>query len=112
MSKYKKFVSALYTLNIISQAFFTLLFPIGIAAVASYLLVRFAGAPTFIWAILLTVATFLGLFSMVKFVLSAMAALERLEKEGDRRKKENEEMKKKHEELLELTKRKSNSTDD
>ena len=112
MSKYKKFVSTLYTLNIISQAFFTLLFPIGIACALSFLLVKFAGAPTFIWAILLTVATFLGLFSMIKFVLSAMAALERLEKEGERRRKEDEKIKKKREELLKLAKREDISNDD
>ncbi len=78
---YRKLVNALYVLNIVFQGFYTLALPIGIGALASYLLVRFANAPGWIWAILLILGTFCGLFSMIKFLITAMNNLERLEKE-------------------------------
>jgi F0F1-type ATP synthase assembly protein I len=79
-------VSALYVLNIVFQGFYTLALPIGIGALASYLLVKFANAPGWIWAVLLTLGTFCGLFSMIKYLITAMNNLERLEKERDERK--------------------------
>ncbi len=82
---YRKLVDALYVLNIVFQGFYTLALPIGIGALASYLLVKFAGAPGWIWAVLLILGTFCGLFSMIKYLISAMNNLERLEKERDKR---------------------------
>ena len=82
---YKKLVDALYILNIVFQGFYTLALPIGIGALVSYLLVKFAHAPGWIWAILLVLGTFCGLFSMIKYLISAMNNLERLEKERDKR---------------------------
>lgn len=83
MSKgsYTKFVSAMYVLNIISQAFFTLAFPIGLMALLSWLLCKYAGAPGWIWAILIVLGALSGLYSMIKFILSAMNALDKLEAE-------------------------------
>lgn len=86
---YKRFVSALYALNIVFQGFYTLALPIGIGALASYLLVKFANAPGWIWAVLLILGAFCGLFSMIKYLISAMNNLERLEKERDERKTVN-----------------------
>lgn len=80
---YRKLVSSLYVLNIVSQAFFTLLFPIGLGALVSYLLTKYASAPSWIWAVLVVFGALSGLYSMIKFILSAMAGLERLEKEHD-----------------------------
>ncbi len=84
---YKKLVSSLYVLNIVSQAIFTLAFPIGLGVLISYLLTRFAGAPSWIWAALVVFGALSGLYSMIKFILSAMAGLERLEKEHNTKEK-------------------------
>ncbi len=78
---YKGLVNALYLLNIIFQSFLNLITPIGLGLLLSYLLTSYAGAPAWIWAILTVFGVFVGMFSMIKFILSAMAALDRLEKE-------------------------------
>lgn len=84
---YKKLVSALYVLNIVSQAIFTLLIPIGLGVLVSYLLTRFTSAPSWIWAVLVVLGAMSGLYSMIKFILSAMAGLDRLEKEHNTKEK-------------------------
>lgn len=76
-----KLFSISYVLNIVFQAFFTLLTPAGLGFLVSYLLVKFAGAPSWIYAPLLTVGVLLGFVSMVRFILTAMAGYERLEKQ-------------------------------
>lgn len=78
---YRKLVSALYVINIVSQAIVTLLIPIGFGVLCSYLLTRFASTPSWIWAILVTLGAMSGLYSMIKFILSAMSGLDRLERE-------------------------------
>jgi len=78
---HKRFFNALYVLNIVFQAFFDLLLPVALMFGLSYLLTSFAGAPPWIYAPLMILGVFLGLYSMVKFILSAMSALERLERE-------------------------------
>ena len=85
---YRKLVSALYVLNIVSQAIFTLLIPIGIGALVSFLLVKYASLPPWIWAIFITLGAMTGLYSMIKFILSATAGLERLEKEHNIKEKQ------------------------
>ena len=77
----KKLFNSLYLLNIVFQAIVTLATPIALGALISYLLTTYAGAPSWIWAPILLLGVFSGLFTMVKFVLSAMTALERLEKQ-------------------------------
>ena len=84
---YKKLVSALYVLNIVSQAIFTLIIPIGLGVLVSYLLTRFTSAPSWIWAVLVVLGAMSGLYSMIKFILSAMAGLDRLEKEHNTKEK-------------------------
>ena len=84
---YKKLVSALYVLNIVSQAIFTLIIPIGLGVLVSYLLTRFTSAPSWIWAVLVVIGAMSGLYSMIKFILSAMAGLDRLEKEHNTKEK-------------------------
>lgn len=68
-------------LNLLWQALYSMALPIGIGALASFLLTKYASAPTWIWAILLTFGTIVGLYSMVKYILSAIASLERMEKQ-------------------------------
>ena len=84
---YKKLVSALYIFNIVSQAVFTLSIPIGLGFGLSWLLVTYLYAPRWIYAVLITLGALSGFYSMIKFVLSAMAAYERLEKEQNSSKK-------------------------
>lgn len=78
---YKKIFNALSALNLIGQALYTLALPIGGGALLSYLLCEFAGAPSWIWAILLTVGTVIGLYSMVKFIILYAGGMDRLEKQ-------------------------------
>ena len=86
---YKKFISALYVINIVSQAIFTLLTPIALGFGISWLLVRYASVPSWIYAVLITLGALIGFYSMIKFVLSAMASLDRLEKSRSTSKKTN-----------------------
>ena len=87
---YRKLVSTLYVINIVSQAIFTLATPIAIGALASYLLVKYAACPPWIWAVLVTLGALTGLYSMVKFILSAMAGLDRLESEHNTKEKQEQ----------------------
>jgi TRAP-type C4-dicarboxylate transport system permease small subunit len=78
---YKKLVSITYVLNIVFQSFFNLALPMLLMAGGAWLLVRYASAPEWIYAPLIVFGALAGLYSMVKFILSAMAALDRLERE-------------------------------
>ena len=82
----KKTINALYVINIMSQAIFDLAMPIGVGFFISWLLVRYATVGAWIYAVLMPVGAMAGLYSMIKFVLSAMAALERLEREQNENK--------------------------
>lgn len=95
-SMYKKFISAFHMLNLLLQSIYSLALPIGVGALASLLLTKYASAPRWIWAVLMTLGTFVGLYSMIKFILSASANLDRMEKaerdaaEAKRQKEENQ----------------------
>jgi hypothetical protein len=91
LDMYKRFVSTLHVLNIVFQSFLNLLTPMGLGALISYLLTEYVGCPSWIWAVLLMLGTFTGLFSMVKFILSATKALDRLESEQKAREKSQKE---------------------
>ncbi len=80
---YRKFINAFQLLSILFQSIYTLALPIGIGALASFLLTKYVGWPTWIWALFLTVGTFTGLYSMIKYILSAIKNLERLEKQRE-----------------------------
>ena len=56
----------------------------------SWLLVSRAGAPSWIYAVFISVGIIAGLVSMVKFVINATSNLERLEKQNRKGKDENE----------------------
>ena len=86
----KKLVNAMYVLNIIAQANFDLALPIGFGVLGSWLLVKYASAPGWIYAPLVVIGALIGFYTMIKFVLSAMAALERLEKEQNSKKASGE----------------------
>lgn len=84
---YKRFVSVLYVLNIVFQAFLTLAAPILLGLLISWLLVTYVSAPDWIYAPITILGVFSGLVSMIKFILSGMASLERLEKERNSKNK-------------------------
>ena len=103
---YRKLMSTLQILNLLFQALYSLAFPIGVGALLSYLLTKFASAPGWIWAVFILIGTFMGLYSMVKFLISALSGLERLEKERERsdaEKREKEEKRKRLNESLAST---------
>lgn len=78
---YRKFVSAMYVLNILFQALFNLATPILLMLGLSWLLVAKCGAPQWLYAVLGVFGALVGFVSMIKFILGAMSSLERLEKE-------------------------------
>ena len=88
---YRKFVSAMYLLNIIFQSFFNLALPIGAALLISMLLVEKAGAPGWIYAPLTVLGVIIGFFSMIRFILSATRALDRLEAQKEELRKKGED---------------------
>lgn len=77
----------MYAINIIAQAVFSLLTPAALMFCVAWLLVKKAAAPEWLYAVLIPVGIIAGLVSMVKFVISAASALERLEKQTKNNKK-------------------------
>ena len=76
---YKRFLSIAYVMNIVFQALFSLITPIGLFFLVGWLLVRYASVGEWIYAPLIILGVLAGLVSMVRFVISAMSAYERLE---------------------------------
>lgn len=85
--------SALYVVNIIFQSIFTLLMHIGGGLLVSWLLVEKCGLPPWVYAIIITLTVFSGLFSMIRFILSAMRALYNLEKSRKEKRRNDEHTK-------------------
>lgn len=107
----RKLVNAIHVLNILFQAIYSLLFPVGVGVALSYVLVEFCGAKTWVWALLLTVGVLIGLVSMVKFILSAARNLERLEKEQAALRAEKQKKAEMQAELRRLSKEKESERD-
>ncbi len=76
---YKKAISALHVVNIVSQSIFTLLWQIALGVGIGYLAVTYWSAPGWIYVPLILAGVFTGLVSMVRFLLAAMKGLDRLE---------------------------------
>ncbi len=94
---YKRFISALYAINIVFQALFTLAIPIAIFLLFAWLLVSYASWPTWIYVVFIILGVLSGLYSMIKFIISATSALERLEKQReDSHKIKNENLSRKY----------------
>lgn len=94
---YRKIANALHVLNILVQALYTLALPIGLGALISFLLTKYANAPGWIWAVLLVLGVGIGFYSMIKFILTASRTLERIEAEQKARDREKEKDKEKKE---------------
>ena len=84
---YGKFVSAMYVINILFQSLFNLASPILLMLLFAWLLVSKLSAPAWLYAVFGVVGATVGFYSMIKFIITASTALERLEKERDERKK-------------------------
>ena len=78
---YRKFVSAMYVLNILFQSLFNLATPILLMLGLSWLFVAKCGAPEWLYALLGVVGVLIGFVSMIKFIISACTSLEHLENE-------------------------------
>ena len=74
-------VSFMYALNIVLQSLFSLLFSTAIFVGIAYLSVTYLGIGEWIYIPAVLVGLVLGVISMVRFIISAMAGLERLEKQ-------------------------------
>lgn len=83
---YRNLVGALYVINIVFQAIFTLLTPPVILFFINYLCVSKLSFPKWTYAISLSVGFILGLISMIKFAIAASEGLERLEKQRKNKK--------------------------
>ena len=81
---YRKFINAMYAFNIILQAFFSLVAPAALGFLIAWLLVSRLSAPRFLYAIFIIVGLILGFISMIRFVITAMSGIERLEAEWRR----------------------------
>jgi len=77
-----KLFSVLYAMNIVMQALFDLAAPAALLFFISWLFVKRVGAPEWIYAITIPVGILIGLYSMVRFIITATAALTRLEDQG------------------------------
>lgn len=73
--------STFYVFNIVFQSIFTLLWQVGAATLAGWLLVRFVNAPPWIYVPLIIIGVITGLVSMVRFIIASMNALEKLEEQ-------------------------------
>lgn len=90
----KGFYNAFYVANIVFQAIFDLLFCIGVALLAAWLLVTKLSLPTWVYAPFIIVGAITGTISMIKFILRAMTSLESIER-SQKEVKKNERTKKK-----------------
>ena len=89
-AKVKEGYSAFYVMNIVFQSIFTLLWQIAAALFVGWIFVTLVGAPEWIYIPLILAGVFTGLFSMVRFILAAMNALERIEQQRRKKKKSEE----------------------
>ena len=84
---YKRFVGAMYVINIIAQAIVTLLIPAALMLAIAWLFVEKFGAPGWLYAVLITLGMISGFVSMIRFVIRASESLERMEKERNSKNK-------------------------
>lgn len=77
---HKKLFNASYLINVLFQSFFNLLLPLALAFGAGWLLTAKLALPSWIYAPLLILGLAIGLISMLKFLLYALDAFEKLER--------------------------------
>ena len=74
-------ISFIYVMNIIAQSIFSLLFNVAVYFGIGYLLNSVFGVDAWVYIPLILVGFILGIISMIRFIISAMAGVERLENE-------------------------------
>lgn len=82
---HKRIFSAVFILNTLFQALLSLIFPIGVGLLFSYISVSFWSFPSYTYAIAVPLGAILGIYSMIRFILSTMRALEALEAERNKK---------------------------
>jgi hypothetical protein len=85
-----KAYSTFYVINIVFQSIFTLLWQIFTALVVGWIFVNKLNAPEWLYVPLILVGVITGMISMVRFILTAMKSLERIEEQGRKKKKSEE----------------------
>ena len=86
----KEGYSAFYVMNIVFQSIFTLIWQIALALFVGWIFVEYVGAPEWAYIPLILLGVGTGLVSMVRFILTAMKALERLEEQRRIKNKQKE----------------------
>lgn len=82
---YKKFITPVYILNIVFQSLFDLVTPAAIAFFGAWLLDSYTEVGGWIYAALITPGVIIGFYSMICFIIRALAALEALEKQRSKK---------------------------
>lgn len=72
--------SAIYIVNVVFQSIFTLLMHIGGGLLISWIFVEKLGLPAWLYAVVILLGVLTGFFSMIRFILSTMKALDHIEK--------------------------------
>ena len=92
---HKRFFNAMYVFNVILQAFFSLLTPVALGFAIAWLLVAKLSVGEWAYVVFIILGVGSGLVGMVRFVLSSMSGIERLEREQElEEKKRRAEIKK------------------
>ena len=73
--------STFYVFNIVFQSIITLLWNIGAAFFVGWLFVRFLNAQPWIYVPLIIIGVITGFTSMIRFILTSMKALDKLEEQ-------------------------------
>lgn len=85
---YSKFVHAFYYFNIIMQSIFSLLCPVGLLMLLSWFLTDRGYVGEWIYAPLILIGVFSGLYSMFHFITRATAQVRALEKAAEEKQKQ------------------------
>lgn len=81
---HKKIFNVSYLINVLFQSFFNLLFPLASALIVGWLLTEKLTLPSWIYAPLLILGLAIGLISMIKFLIYALDAFEKLERNQEK----------------------------
>lgn len=79
-------ISFIYVMNVILQSIFSLLFNVAVYFGIGYFLTSVLGVDAWIYIPLILIGFIIGIISMIKFIISAMAGVERLENERNGKK--------------------------
>ncbi len=86
---YGKAFTALQLINIVVHSIFTLLWQIGLSILIGWLCVEKWSAPSWLYVPLILLGVASGLIGMVRFILSASASVERIEREREKKYAQN-----------------------